>query len=148
MKPYAFCAPLAHVLSKPSLMRQAQLTLDPLSLGPLLQALMHSDTLSVCGSTSGRCGDRVTVLVNNLPVRGSVDERGRFAVAVPVAQLMAKRTPTLSAVVIATDDQGTPAVASGSLTLPAAEMRRAWAHRSRAGLHLAATACLAGVSHA
>ncbi len=148
MKTYAFCAPLINVLSKPPVRRQAQLKLDPLNLGPLIHTLMHSDTLNVSGRSSGRCGDRVTVLVNNLPVRGTVNEQGRFTVAVPVAQLMASSTPSLSAVVIATDAQGTPAAASDTLVLPLAEMRKAWGHRGRASQRHAAKSFLAGVSHA
>lgn len=148
MKPNDFCAPLLHALGKQPLQRYALLKLDPLSLGQLVHTLMHTDTLSVSGRSSGRSGDRVTVLVNNLPLRATLNEQGRFTVAVPLAQLMTSSTPTLSAVVIATDAQGTPAAASDALVLPLTEMRKAWAHRGRASLQQGVSNLLAGVNHA
>lgn len=126
----------------PKAPRQAtELRLEPVTLAMFMQALGQCEELMVYGRTTARCGDRVTVIVNNVPFRGAVNSQGEFAVPVAMTHLVASMEPVLTAVVIASDAQGGLTAARACLPLPLAEMRRAWQDSGRRPISTPASSC-------
>lgn len=123
--------PLCHRVGSEAPRQAAELRLEPMPLSVFVRALGQREEVMVYGRTNARWGDRVTVIVNNVPFRGTVGSQGEFAVPVAMAHLVASAEPVLTAVVIATDAQGSLAAARACMPLPLAEMRRAWLQSGR-----------------